>query len=230
MIKLTIIHPSYKRLAMATTAFHEWIGNAAHPEEIEYFIAMDDADLTVEEYRKAFSDDPMTRTLGKFEIDSGDSTDAIKAMNRVAVKMSPTTEVLMLLADDMGSLPKWDETFFSLFSGVDNFTTPRLIWPSDGYWPWGTVLTMYIVNRAFYNRLGYVLYPGYTSMWSDNDLMEVSRRLGAVITAPQLVFQHKHYSKGYVPMDETYARRNNQSEFNAGRNVFIERQKRNFDL
>lgn len=230
MINIAIIHPSFKRSSLCVAAFREWVSSSSNPSRIEHLIALDSIDPTIEEYKAKFAEVEEVKKVGRFEISVGDSTNAIQAMNRAARMMSSSTELIIVLSDDIGSIPQWDIELFKLLEGVDNFSTPKLIWPSDGYWQYGTVLTYYMANRAFYNRIGHILSEEYTSMFSDNELTEIGRILGAFVHAPHLTFQHRHYSKGYTLYDETYARRNNPTEFEKNRNVFLRRKARNFDL
>lgn len=229
MIRIALINPSFKRSELCHSAFLEWIGNADDPLSIEYLIGLDSVDSTVGEYESIFTDSDRSKA-GRFLIDIGDSTNAIQAMNRVANIMSSTVELIVVVSDDIGCFPHWDTEIFKCLSPFDNFTQPKLLYVNDGYWPYGTVLTNYIANRAFYDRLGYILCPEYTSMFSDKELTDVGRILDAFIMVPHLTFLHKHYTKGLSPFDETYARRNNQVEFSKNEAVYNDRKSRNFEL
>lgn len=228
MIKIVLIHPSYKRVDMAFNTCLEWLENCGNPMEVEYLIGLDNGDPTIEKYKERF--ESIKDKWGRFEINVGDSTDSVKASYRVAKTISTTTEILFQISDDTGSVCQWDYELIKSFSIVDNFKEPKALFVNDGYWPFGTVFVHPIMNRALYNKLGFILYPDYTSMFADNDFTEVCRKLNCFIEVPQLTFQHKHYSKGFNTFDETYAKRNNQQEFNKNQQIFIARQKRNFDL
>lgn len=227
MIKIALIHPSYKRVEMAYNTCQEWLRNCSNPSSVEYLIGLDNLDPYIEAYKKKFND---IKKWGRFEINVGDSTDSVKASYRVAKTISDTTELLFQISDDTGSIPEWDIKLLEILKDVDNFNTPKSLFVDDGYWPFGTVFVHPIINRALYNKLGFIIYPGYTSMFADKDFTEVSKRLNCFIEVPHLTFQHKHYSKGMNVLDETYARRNNQTEFNKNQQIFLERQKRGFDL
>lgn len=229
-IRISCIQPSYKRSVMSSETFKEWVGHADRPEEIEYIIALDSIDPTTSEYQEKFSTLLEIQKLARFEISVGDSTNANQAMNRGAKISSSCSELIVVLADDEGCFPHWDTELFKLLEGVDNFKDPKLIWANDGYWQWGTIITAYFANRAFYNKLGYVINEEYPAWWGDNDLMETAKALNVIIPAPHLTFLHRHYTKGYCPIDETYARRSNQKTFDQGQEIFLKRKARNFDL
>jgi hypothetical protein len=229
-VKISIVEPSFKRSQMAVDTFKEWVNHADRPEEIEHIVALDSVDPTVPDYQTKFSQAIETTRIARFEINVGDSINANQAMNRAAKLTNPQSELLIMLSDDQGCFQHWDTELFRLLEGVDNFKDPKLIWPDDGYWEFGVILVYYFANRAFYNRVGFVINEEYSSMWGDNELMETGKILNAIIPAPHLKFQHRHYSKGYTPYDETYARRNNPTEFNNGMEVYNRRKAKNFGL
>ncbi len=227
LIKIALIHPSYKRVEMSFNTCQEWLNNCSDPSSVEYLIGLDNCDPLIQNYQAKFGNMNKWR---RFEINVGDSTDSVKASYRVAKTISDTTEILFQISDDTGAIPDWDIKLLEAFKGVDNFKDIKSLFVGDGYWPFGTVFVHPIINRALYNKLGFILYPEYTSMFADNDFTEVCRKLNCFIEAPHLVFQHKHYSKGMNVLDETYERRNNATEFNKNQSIFLERQKRGFDL
>lgn len=89
-------------------------------------------------------------------------------------------------------------------------------------------MTLPIVDRAFYERMGYVLYPDHHHMYCDNDLEDVSRRLGQLIEAKHLLFPHRHYIAGAAPFDEMYRRP--QRYWNYDAHVYHKRRVRDFGL
>lgn len=227
MIKISLIHPSYKRPEMSYNTCLEWLHNCSNPNDVEYLIGLDDDDTSKEQYKEKFKN---FTWWGRFKIDIGDSTDSVKASYRVAKTISDTSEILFQISDDVSSIPQWDIKIKEAFNGIDNFNTPKALFVNDGYWTFGTIFVHPIMNRALYNKLGFILYPEYTSMFADNDFTEVCRKLNCFIEAPYITFKHKHYSIGMNKFDETYARRNNPIEFEKNHKIFLERQKRGFDL
>jgi hypothetical protein len=229
-IKIALIHPSYGRPDLACKIFEEWCSTCKNPKDIEYLVGLDSCDPKADMYPQKIMLSREYAKWGRVMIQSGDSTDSVKASYRMAKQISDTTEILFQISDDTGPIQDWDVKLIETFGICDNFKEPKSLFVGDGYWPFGTVFVHPIINRALYDKLGFILYPDYTSMFADNDFTEVCRKLNCFILAPQLVFQHRHYTKGMTPFDETYARRNNQVEFNKNQAIFLERQKRGFDL
>ena len=227
MIKIAVVHPSFGRPSAAFQMYRMCMERCDHPEQIEYLVGLDDNDLDVAAYRCIFSTE--ISLFGRLMIDAGESRTNIQAINRLATRLSPTTELIVAGEDDREYPLHWDTSLLSLLEGVDNFNTPRLIGVSDGLREYGTIMQL-IVNRGWYARLGYLLCPEYTGLVADLDFNEVATRLGCIIHAPQLLFLHKHYCDGHTAIDATYLRNNNERDKTLNEDIFYDRKIRNFDV
>ena len=227
MIKVSIIHPSLWRPKQAFSAYQEWMEAADKPKEVEYIISLDDNDPSIEEYQALFSGDTK---FGRVVVDVGDSRNSNMAVNRAATILSATSELIVVVAEDMATIPQWDRELLALLEGVDNFTEPKFIGVSDGLQRYGVPFVYLMVNRAWHNRLGYMIYPEYDGVYGDTDMGEVARILDCIIEAPQLLFQHRHYSLGMTPFDETYAKMNDPESYKRNWPIYEGRVARNFDL
>ena len=228
MIRISLLHPSYNRPSMAYHTFCNWVNNAKNPSEIEYLIGLDTNDPSCNEYQNIFSKNNIE--LGKLLIDIDSSTCAIQALNRVASKISDCSELIVEICDDIDCFKDWDETLLKSLEGIDNFKEPKMVGTHDGLRDYGIVFTQPIMNRAAYNKLGFMIYPEYTSMFADNDFTQIARNTGWLINAPHILFKHKHYTLGLNPLDKTYSRRNNQKEWDYNQKIYQDRAKRSFDL
>lgn len=228
MIKISLLHPSYNRIQMAYDTFCNWVNNAKNPQEIEYLIGLDENSNENLSYQNKFLE--AEKKVGKFLIDIGDSTCAIQALNRIATKISDTSELLVEICDDIDCFLGWDVELLKVLEGINNFEEPKMIGTHDGLRDYGIVFTQPIMNRAAYNKLGFMIYSEYTSMFADNDFTQIARNTGWLINASHILFKHKHYTLGLTPLDKTYTRRNNQKEWDYNQKVYQERSKRNFDL
>lgn len=91
------------------------------------------------------------------------------------------------------------------------------------------ILVMPILTKARYERLGYVLYPEYESMYSDNDFCEMARRDDAIADARHLVFPHKHpLFDDSVKADAPYIAQNRPEAYQTGLEVLARRRQTNF--
>jgi hypothetical protein len=212
---------------MAFQTYKEWMANCDHPEEVEYLVGVDDNDPDVDAYRQIFGTE-MT-SYGRMEVAVGDSRNNIQAINRIATSMSPTAELILGISDDQSPCPHWDTALLNLLVGVDNFKTPKFIGVSDGLRGYGNLLYL-LVNRAWYTRVGFMVCPEYDGVFADNDYHEISKRLNCIIDAPQLLFQHRHYTLGMSEFDATYAKNNNPQGSERNLAVYNARAARNFDV
>lgn len=228
MIKISLLHPSHGRPVMASKTAEKWILTARNPKEIEYIIGLDNNDPSLNNYQILHN--PIFNNIMSFVIDVGDSTCAISALNRIAKTISNTSELLIEICDDIDPMQNWDIELINLLKDVDNFKNPKMIGTHDGLRDYGIVFTQPIMNKAAYEKLGFMIYPEYTSVFADNDFTEVARRTGWLVNAPHILFKHNHYTIGLNPIDDTYKKRNNNFEFTFNHNIYQQRHNRNFDL
>ena len=133
MIRLSILHPSYGRPEMAFNACKEWLQNCHNPLEVEYIIGLDENDSLNAEYGiRFFTSKSIQEKWGKFEIDTGNSTCAVQALNRITLTISDASELLIEVLDDVGCFQDWDLALWKLLENIDNFKEPKMIGTHDG--------------------------------------------------------------------------------------------------
>src|SRR5579885_580701 len=132
------------------------------------------------------------------------NTTKVAAYNRDLHRDLPF-DILLLSSDDM--IPCVDgfdkiivdmmlETFPD-FDGVLNF--------HDGVV--GGVLNTYpIIGKKFFDRFGYAYYPGYSSLFCDEELTLISRMLGKEKISEKIIIRHMHPSHGLTKWDDLYVR------------------------
>jgi len=236
MIRVSLLLATYGRPQQAVDIFKRWVNNADRPRDVEFLLGMDDIDNTVVDYYNAFNVDEINK-IGRFEINIGTSRNIVQALNRVAKTISDTSELIMQISDDMDTIPSWDTELFKMLDGVDNFKDPKYIVACDGVdnLPGvhhdGIERCCYVmINRAFYNRLGYLLYEEYSGLGADEDLFAVARLLNAIVDARHLYFNHMRWESSGAKVDDTYLRSSNTDIYWKGQKILLERKARNFDL
>ncbi len=90
------------------------------------------------------------------------------------------------------------------------------------------ICTTPCMGRRFYNRFGYLNYPGYKSLFADSELTEVSERLGKLKRVNKVLLEHKHPTRANIPYDELYRR--NDSFWDEDQELFEKRKENNFYL
>jgi len=230
VIKISLLHPTRQRPQQAYNICMEWINNCANKEELEYIVAVDSDDPTLEEYKRVFtfSDDKP----GSFKFSITDSNCAVQALNNAAKIISNSTELIMSTQDDQGCFLNWDKELFQCLEGIDNFKTPVFLWVGDGHNSSRGLAPYYCSNRAYYEKVQYILYHEYNGVFADNDMLEVAKRIN-MKDVRHLIFQHRHWTLGLSPKD-VIAIKNDMIDNTSGKDynfkIFEERSRRNFDL
>jgi glycosyltransferase involved in cell wall biosynthesis len=191
---ISLLHPSRGRPNKAFETAKEWIEKAGVPD-VEYVLCTD-------------NDDPHANTYHQLPFPSLGyhvfyyNKSVVEATN-AAAKWS-RGDILVYLSDDFKAPDNWGKLILKEFEGA---TGPRLIKIDDCLQKFDVpVLTCPIMNRALYERLGYFFHPDFKSMFCDEHLYWVAKKLGALKMCPHLKFPHEHVSIGKAPMDETYRR------------------------
>lgn len=100
-------------------------------------------------------------------------------------------DILILASDDMFPLVEgYDNIIRKLFEehfpdgdGVLHF--------NDGFQK-EKLNTLCVIGRKYYNRFGYIYYPGYKSFYADNEFDDVSRKLDKRVYIDQVIIEHRH--------------------------------------
>jgi hypothetical protein len=102
----------------------------------------------------------------------------------------------VVISDDFEPIPNWDDV-------IVEATQDRTDWilkTQDGTQPW--IITLPIMDRAYYERHGYIYPPQYTHMFCDTHLTHQADIDGRKQSC-SLLFKHNHYSVGGIAKDAT---------------------------
>ena len=200
---ISLIHPSRGRPELAHKTAKKWIQSAG--VEVEHILSLDTSDAQLGAY-----------TAIDLQCIS-DNSNVVQATNTAAEKA--LGDILVYLSDDFDCFDNWG---VAIENEVKNFGPLWLLKVDDCLQKFDVpVLTIPIMSRGLYNRLGYFWYPEYRSMFCDEDLYWTCRKLGVIRNAPHLKFEHKHASVGKAPDDETYRR--SAKNWDQGKELFNKR-------
>jgi len=225
-MKISLLHTTRGRPILAFKAFDEWISLADNPSEIEYIMALDDDDPTIPIYEEELAKIDQSR-VGRFVFHVEGTRSIVEAFNKVALLMSDTSELIIGISDDMGSSKSWDTILLDILKPYDNFKDPKFIGVHDGIF--GSMLYL-IINKAWFKRVGHILYPEYTGCYADDDMRETARRLNSIIEAPHILFEHRHPIVGKSVNDATYMRHSTPESIAQNLAIYEKRAARNFDI
>jgi hypothetical protein len=208
---ISLLHPSFGRPELARKCYDEWMGKAGNRMDIEYILCLSELD-NITEYMNAFA---LTNPMITFISDKG----LVKQVNHAA--SISTGNLLVAVSDDFGCPNNWDDLLILSLLGHSDY----IVKTQDGLQPF--IITLPIMDRAYYERFGYIYHPDYFHMHGDEELAHVGAMLGRTITLP-LHFPHRHYSTGQMKKDATNIA--NDSYYTSDGITFKQRKAINFGL
>lgn len=226
MSLISLLHPSRGRPEKSLETAIDWITKAG--VKVELIISLDESDPSYKQYEKSYMNFHLLQEADNCPYYGGhkdicnNNTCVVQATNHAAKEA--TGDILIYLSDDFKCPDNWGQLILKEF---ENENRPLLIKVDDCLQKFDVaVLTIPIMNRALYERLGYFWHPEYKSMHVDVDLYWTARKLGALKFCPQLKFPHEHPANGKAPDDETYRR--SAANWDQGLRVFKKRQSEGF--
>lgn len=217
IMKISLLHPSRGRSVKSITNSDEWLSKAGNAE-VELIVSVDESDKSKDEYIKLYGAKCWTFR----------SNSVVEATNLAAHQS--TGDILIYLSDDFKCPDNWGELVLKEF---ENENRPLLLKVDDCLQAFKTaIVTIPIMNRALYHKLGYFWHPSYKSMFVDEDLYWTCLNIGALKNCPHLKFPHHHYSNPddsiRADRDETYKR--SESNWDQGKEVFRQRKLQKFRI
>lgn len=207
---ISLIHPSRSRAKKSFTTLMKWILSAE--DKFEIILSLDSDDSEKELYRALYMN---TDAI----IIENTNKSAVDAINNGAKKASG--DIFIVVSDDTDCTVGWDSQIKKSVAGKSDWIAKT----PDGIQSW--IITMPLLDRAYYNRFGYIYHPDYAHMFCDTELTCVADLTGRKITL-DIPFTHNHYSTGRSQKDEVSIKAD--KTWDQGQALFIERAKRNFDL
>lgn len=159
----------------------------------------------------------------------GKSNNKIHAVNRDMDLLEFDYDIILLASDDMiPQVQGYDEIIrnkmHELYPDTDG-----ILFFDDGYKK-DTLNTLCILGKKYYERFGYIYYPGYVSLFADNEFMEVGYLLNKQTYINQCIIKHEHPDNGFSGMSRDNIHLLNNKFFHIDESLFIERQNKNFYL
>ena len=204
MSLISLLHPTRSRPSKSFENSREWIQKAGC--EVELIVSVDESDPMLQGYFEHYGD--------LVNLIVNDSTCVVEATNHAVKKAKG--DILVYLSDDFKCPENWGLLVRKEFEGV---SLPCLIKVDDCLQKFHVpVLTIPIMNRALYERMGYFFHPDFKSMFCDEHLYWICQRIGALKNCEHLKFPHEHCSIGKAENDETYQR--SAANWDQGKEMF----------
>lgn len=198
---VSIIHPSRSRPQKSFETAEKWLNlNWADMSEVQFIASVDSDDPLLEDYKRIYN----TLLL------INNNKSSIEAINNAA-KIA-RGNLLMVVSDDTVCDSDWLNSLIRETNNKRDF----ILKTQDGIQPY--IITMPIMDRAYYNRTGYIYHPDFQHLFCDTYLTCVADITGRKITS-NLMFKHDHYSVNKTAPDELHKR--NDATWKQGEETFI---------
>lgn len=170
--------------------------------------------------------DQIFNTFKNVKVIYGDSNSKTYAINR-DIELVDDWDIVLLASDDM--IPKvkgYDNVIRNKMK--ENYPdTDGILWFNDGH-QGNKLNTLSILGKKYYERFGYIYYPEYKSVWSDNEFMMVGNLLGKQTYFDEVIIEHEHPDWGYGNRDIIH--QTNSNNENRDKLLFMKRKENNFFL
>lgn len=216
--------PSRERPEKAIKQVSHYINMAADNDNITYLISIDADDRAC---NNAWFVKQMERLHYNVVCVCDNSRNKVHAYNR-DINLVANWDIVVAASDDMVCIKRgWDNVIRNDMKKIYPDTDGVLHY-NDGY-VGKRLITLPILGRKYYNRFGYIYPNSYTSLWCDNEQMEVAQILKRITYSNQVLFKHEHFSNNSAAKRDALIAKT-ESYFYKDKRVFLMRKKRNFDL
>lgn len=225
-MKISILHPSRGRASKSGENAREWISKIGENVSHELIVSIDNSDPQKNRYYEKYSHEWLLNPNAKDRsiIIEGNNNSVVEATNRAAKES--TGDILVYLSDDFKCPNDWG---IKVIKEFENENRPLLIKVDDCLQKFHIpVLTIPIMNRSLYTKLGYFWHPDFKSMFCDEHLYWISMKHGAIKMCEHLKFPHEHPANGKAPNDETYRR--SAANWDQGKAAFEKHKRSGFPL
>lgn len=172
---------------------------------------------TIDKDDKSMVNDPMLNWCidHDVEVQIIEPAGKIAAMN--AGLSSREWDICIIGQDDLIPRAKYATKIIALWKKHFGESTDGILHLDDGNQT-GSLNTIVVIGRQYYNRFGYVYHPSYISLWADNEYSDVSTHLMKVVRINRRVITHEwagqcpdnllRHNETFDQIDKmTYARR-----------------------
>jgi hypothetical protein len=171
---ISIIHPTRSRPEKSFNTIIKWFQSRSRDTDIEWIVSLDENDPTLPEYIKIYNHSHANTFISK-------NRSCVDAINNGAKRC--VYDIMVVVSDDTDCFPGWDTALLKEVEGK----TDWILKTQDGIQDY--IITMPCMDRAYYNRTGYIYHPDFLHMFCDTYMTCVADITGRKITS-NLMFKH----------------------------------------
>ena len=153
----------------------------------------------------------------------------IDALNRDVDKACDDWQIIISGTDDMVPVARDYDKIISDKMNQYFSDTDGLLWFYEGFRK--DIIVSFAMGRKYYDRFGWLYYPGYQSMRADCDMTSIAKILGRYKYFDQCLMEHRHHSfkkPNSIAKDDLYIE--NHKSIKQDRQVYAKRKNSNFGL
>ena len=152
---------------------------------------------------------------------------AVNADLDKVVRLNP--DVILLASDDMIPVVGGYDDVIAANMKKHFPDTDGVLWFNDGFSGGNRLITLSILGRKYFERFGYLYYPGYRSVFCDNEFTNVAVMLGKAVFIDQVIIQHQWVGATH-PNDPLHMRNESPEMYAHDKAVYESRAAANFGL
>lgn len=158
----------------------------------------------------------------------GLSKNKVHAVNRDMEDLPPC-DILVLVSDDI----KWttfgfDEEIREAFAKFSPDFSSVIHFPEEKSADRTMILTVMGIN--LYKKLGHLYHPDYESVYCDNQLTEMCRKMGKYHYVNKILYVHNHAIWGKAEWDDLYRYNERPEVYKKDHETYLRHKKNNFGL
>lgn len=206
--KISLLLPTRERSKKFERLLISLIKTCQYKDRIEISLLLDEDDKEILKYRNIIERDTF-KSLKFFIYIRNLKSHAIR--NNYLAKMS-TGNIIFPINDDMIFISdNWDSEIDIEFSKI-NMQNPFCVWIKSNIKYRYLHCDYPIVNRAWYNKLGYIGSENFNFWYLDTWICDLSIRSGLYLTSPHIEVDQLSANRMDIEVDETHLRNINSDK------------------
>lgn len=206
--KISLLLPTRERSKKFERLLISLIKTCQYKDRIEISLLLDEDDKEILKYRNIIERDTF-KSLKFFIYIRNLKSHAIR--NNYLAKMS-TGNIIFPINDDMIFISdNWDSEIDNEFSKI-NMQNPFCVWIKSNIKYRYLHCDYPIVNRAWYNKLGYIGSENFNFWYLDTWICDLSIRSGLYLTSPHIEVDQLSANRMDIEVDETHLRNINSDK------------------
>lgn len=193
-MKILIKFPTRNRKDKFFTVLDQYYNLSENIDDIEFLITIDSDDTTMNNNETL----DKLKTYKNLKYDLGFSKNKIDAVNRGII--NDNYDIILVASDDMIPKVKGYDNIIRLKMQELYPDTDGVLWFNDGN-QGNRLNTLCILGKKYYQRFNYIYHPDYTSLWADNEFMDVANLLNKQTYFNEVIIRHEHPDVGFGQRD-----------------------------